>query len=270
MNTRLHAWKPTLCAALLLIPTSAVQSLQPRQQPRLFGTKKEIPFSLKGDIYFLPDNASQLPDFSKLKPVGSIYATKLNFPKNRFDSGFPDVTGRFEWFAIDYNGDLFIPEAGKYKFRITSDDGSRLYIDGQRRIDNDGIHSATTKEASVDLSKGPHKLRLSYFQGPRYYVALVLEIAEQGGAYHTLNTREFAHVPRAANGPTLAQQPIARALQQTCHVEVYGIHFDFDSYQLRPESGPVLREIAESLNSNTSLRLQIAGHTDNIGGAAFN
>jgi outer membrane protein OmpA-like peptidoglycan-associated protein len=53
-------------------------------------------------------------------------------------------------------------------------------------------------------------------------------------------------------------------------VDVYGIYFDFASDRLRPESGPVLREISEALTKNPSWRLTINGHTDNVGGDAMN
>jgi len=54
------------------------------------------------------------------------------------------------------------------------------------------------------------------------------------------------------------------------HVDVYGIYFDFGSDRLRPESGPVLREISEALTKNPSWTLTINGHTDNVGGDALN
>ncbi len=54
------------------------------------------------------------------------------------------------------------------------------------------------------------------------------------------------------------------------HVDVYGIYFDFASDVLRPESEPVLREIADALAKHADWRLRIQGHTDNIGGDAVN
>ena len=54
------------------------------------------------------------------------------------------------------------------------------------------------------------------------------------------------------------------------HVDVYGIYFDFASDRLRPESGPVLREISDALTKNPAWTLTINGHTDNVGGDAFN
>ena len=51
------------------------------------------------------------------------------------------------------------------KFSLTSDDGSRLYIDGRIAIDNDGSHGAVLKESSLNLEAGKHTLRLEYFDG---------------------------------------------------------------------------------------------------------
>ncbi len=53
-------------------------------------------------------------------------------------------------------------------------------------------------------------------------------------------------------------------------VDVYGIYFDFASDRLRPESAPVLAEIAAVLTKNRGWKLNISGHTDNIGGDASN
>ena len=44
---------------------------------------------------------SHLPKFEKMKPVGTIYTSSLNLPPQDFRQGFPGVTSRFEWFAID-------------------------------------------------------------------------------------------------------------------------------------------------------------------------
>ncbi len=51
---------------------------------------------------------------------------------------------------------------------------------------------------------------------------------------------------------------------------VYGIYFGFDSAGLRPESDPALEEIAEALGHNLAWKVKIEGHTDNIGGDAYN
>ena len=54
--------------------------------------------------------------------------------------------------------------AGSYAFRITSDDGSKLSIDGAVVIDHDGLHGDTSKEGTVTLTAGTHALRIDYIE----------------------------------------------------------------------------------------------------------
>ena len=65
-------------------------------------------------------------------------------------------------------------------------------------------------------------------------------------------------------------QSIEQALKKDGRVDVYGIYFDFGSDQLRPESQPVLQEIAAALKNNPGWKLHVNGHTDNVGGDAYN
>jgi outer membrane protein OmpA-like peptidoglycan-associated protein len=65
-------------------------------------------------------------------------------------------------------------------------------------------------------------------------------------------------------------QQIEQELKQTGQAEVYGIYFDFASDEIKPESEPVLREIADALTHNLAWKLRVEGHTDNIGGDQYN
>jgi outer membrane protein OmpA-like peptidoglycan-associated protein len=65
-------------------------------------------------------------------------------------------------------------------------------------------------------------------------------------------------------------QQIEKELKQKGQAEVYGIYFDFASDKIKPESEPVLREIADALNHNPTWKLRVEGHTDNIGGDDYN
>jgi outer membrane protein OmpA-like peptidoglycan-associated protein len=65
-------------------------------------------------------------------------------------------------------------------------------------------------------------------------------------------------------------QQIEQELKQKGQAEVYGIYFDFASDKIKPESDPVLREIADALNHNPAWKLRVEGHTDNIGGDEYN
>ena len=160
-----------------------------------FGTTVVIPSGLRGVIYHIRHNSSRLPKFEKLKPEGTIYTTALNVPPQDFSIGFPGVTQRFEWFAIDYTGRFWIEKPGIYRFSLTSDDGSRLYIDDQLIVDNDGEHPPEKREGSIQLAGGIHRIRVPYFQGRRFQVALVLEIAGPGDGFRVFSTDEFKPPP---------------------------------------------------------------------------
>jgi hypothetical protein len=180
------------------------QRKAPRQYPAAtFGSSLVLPHALRGDIYHLPIDTRELPDFRKLTPAGRVYATTLSVPQQAFTSGFPGVTSRYEWFAIDYHGDIFIDKRGSYMFELTSDDGSVLYIDGKRIIDNDGLHQAVSARGAAKLQHGLHHLRVSYFQGPRFEVMLRLEVAGPKEKWHLFSMAEFT--PRDEPGAAAPQ-----------------------------------------------------------------
>ena len=67
-------------------------------------------------------------------------------------------------FAMRTRGRLEIAEAGDYVFYLTSDDGSALYIDDVRVVDNDGIHGAFEQSVTVALDAGWHDVEIRYFE----------------------------------------------------------------------------------------------------------
>jgi len=53
-------------------------------------------------------------------------------------------------------------------------------------------------------------------------------------------------------------------------IALYGIYFDFDKSNVKPESGPTLKEISKLLSENPKLKLYVVGHTDNVGDYSYN
>jgi len=74
----------------------------------------------------------------------------------------------------------------------------------------------------------------------------------------------------------MAQQVVADAktmasdIGSTGKSAIYGIYFDFDKADVKPESEPALKEIAKLLSENPQLKLYVVGHTDNVGGLDYN
>jgi len=174
---------------LLLTLLSALLIAQEQEVPA-FGISVYLS-GLTGQIYAIKEGTKNLPDFKKLKPIGTIYTYSLAIAPRDFDEGFPGMPDRLEWFAIDYTGRFWIEKEARYRFILTSDDGSRLYIDGKQLIDNDDQHPPQTKAGIVNLKPGVHSMRVSYFQGPRYHVALTLDVVGPDGQQRPFNTQEF-------------------------------------------------------------------------------
>ena len=109
-----------------------------------------------------------------------------------------------------------------------------------------------------------------------------LALAWKLGSSDTLQLVKISYPPQPAAaqaaGASAAQtgsgtgggQQIEQELKQKGQAEVYGIYFDFASDKIKPESEPVLREIADALNHNPAWKLRVEGHTDNIGGDLYN
>jgi len=99
---------------------------------------------------------NKLPDFEKLKPVNS----------GKADSGIADtnLSKKRDNFGIVIEGELPIKTAGKYRFKLASDDGSKLRVNGRVVIDNDGVHGVVTKTGSIDLKPGKALVRIEFFE----------------------------------------------------------------------------------------------------------
>ena len=68
----------------------------------------------------------------------------------------------------------------------------------------------------------------------------------------------------------VSAEQIGGALGKDGRVAIYGIYFDFDKADIKPESDKQLAEMANLLKSSPGLKVFIVGHTDNKGALAYN
>ncbi|MFI7600045.1 PA14 domain-containing protein [Actinoplanes sp. NPDC049681] len=92
----------------------------------------------------------QTPNVGKLVPAVDLRTAE--------DFAFEDN------FVAHVLGNLTVPADGSYTFRLTSDDGSRLTIDGTTAIDNDGLHGVESADGTVALTAGHHSVFIEYFE----------------------------------------------------------------------------------------------------------
>jgi hypothetical protein len=129
------------------------------------------PFALGGDIgdfkavvCFIQPGTLRIADVQRCDPAAVFYTDTFNVPERQYTQGFPGVTNRSSWFMIDYRGSFAVSKDGDYRFRLHSDDGAYLYIDGALVIENDGKHEPISRSGSVHLQPGHHQLKLLYAQ----------------------------------------------------------------------------------------------------------
>lgn len=95
-----------------------------------------------------------LPNFSTLTP--SKTGTVANFdltPRTQNDN-----------FAFRFTGNIQIATAGAYTFYTTSDDGSKLYINGTQVVNNDGLHGMVEASGAITLTAGTHNIEVTVFE----------------------------------------------------------------------------------------------------------
>lgn len=72
--------------------------------------------------------------------------------------------GNGDTYAVRFETTLNVTNTGTYTFTTTSDDGSQLFVDGIRVVDNDGLHGARLRTGSTSLSAGEHDIVIIFFE----------------------------------------------------------------------------------------------------------
>lgn len=96
-------------------------------------------------------------------PVLSRIDPNLSFG---FINGSPGAGVNEKNWSARWSGSLTPPTSGSYTLFLSSDDGSRLYVNGSLAIDNWGDHGNQTKSATLDLIAGQaYSIEVQYYQG---------------------------------------------------------------------------------------------------------
>ena len=129
----------------------------------------------------------------------------------------------------------------------------RNYANAARQIGGSVYERASNNMAYIRILKDGKEVwvKLDPYGGDRYYLTFVEKEA--------MNQEVIADAKFLADG-----------IGTTGHVAIYGIYFDFNKSDVKPESEPSLNEIAKLLTGNPNLKVFIVGHTDNVGGVDYN
>lgn len=110
--------------------------------------------------YELP-TLTALPDFDALAPYLSGVVDQILIPSTTAEFA---GSGRIDRVGAVYTGWLIVPQSAFWTLSTTSDDGSRLWLDDELVVDNDGIHGMVMRSATLPLEAGMHAIRVEFFE----------------------------------------------------------------------------------------------------------
>uniref|UniRef100_UPI0035695FDF PA14 domain-containing protein n=1 Tax=Zeaxanthinibacter enoshimensis TaxID=392009 RepID=UPI0035695FDF len=137
-------------------------------------------------------------------------------------------------FAIVYDGFLNIKKAGSYAFRLISDDGSYLFVDGKKVIDNSGPHGSRIKDGEVHLNEGRHPIQVVYGQGEGGAMISLQVFDTEKEAYSLLDGAMISHENNAVPSNESTPERLA-SMASTPNPSLKGVHPSFDLRQARPD-----------------------------------
>ena len=113
-------------------------------------------------------------------------------------------------------------------------------------------------------------------EGDVYVMVCTLENHFWGSETKLEKGRTYARVdivevkPMETRMVVVTSEEMAKGIEKTGKIALYGIFFDTDKSDIKPESVPALEEIAKLMKASPELRVLVVGHTDSTGDREYN
>ncbi len=104
------------------------------------------------DLAYYQEDQNSVDNLNIFVPVWTRKATEIT----------ADVSPSLNPFGLIYSGYVLVPTDEMYTLYLSSDDGSKLFIDNNLIINNDSIHTYATVQGKIGLLKGFHKIEIRY------------------------------------------------------------------------------------------------------------
>jgi beta-glucosidase len=137
------------------------------------GAGKELPAIPASSFQTEGGTPGLTAEYSADADGANVYLKRID-PQLNFDwgDGAPDAKVPQDHFFVKWTGYLTSPEDGTYAVSATSDDGMRVYVNGQLVADNWGDHSAQSVIGRITLKAGEKvPLKVLYYEGTGEAVA---------------------------------------------------------------------------------------------------
>lgn len=225
-------------------------------------------------LYFSSDGLMGLGGydifFTKLKMDGSWEEPKnIGYPINSFDDDvgfFVSTDGHYGYFASNkYNGvggwDLYYfdlyeearPEKVLFVKGKVEENGDEGFAD--TRVELKNVETKKVTHVPVDTTTGEYVAALPFRND------FIMTVKRKG---YVQESKYLARIDPRYNSPIELLVNL-RPIEVGMSYRLNDIYFDFNSFELRPESEVVIEEFKAFLQENPNLKVSIEGHTDNIG-----
>ncbi len=206
-------------------------------------------------------------------PVILHGVTRLRLSSKSFDEIKSQGKTSLRYFYVRDGGETSQPAyVGGILTRVEPQDVAYPMIVNNERVDLPAIHLSGIMEV-VGKNPFPKKYRPSHSEADVYVVddpvdplVLVLRIKDQQWSQGKFKVEVIRINYKTAQPVNLVE----KQLTEQKRAVTYGIYFDFNKDTIKPESEPVLKEIVQAMTDNPDWKLTVEGHTDNIGGDAYN
>lgn len=185
----------------------------------------------------------------KYDSIGTVKLSKVQIAHTDIDDAlFPGVDLRVR-FAMVLHSEMNVNREGCYELSLSSDDGSRLWINDELVVNNDGSHQLETERDTVYLTKGQHSAKLWYFQGLPYHYGLMMDIdrIENLAKCHGLGEEVY-----------------------TSSSAVNNVLFNTNEFLISEDGKKELLKIVKHINRQKVKRIKVIGFADQQGSEDYN
>lgn len=169
------------------VPTDIQNLVDDENAYRLGLGQTELSSGLSCTLYtvtggqFIQNDATHTPTLTGVTQVATfLYSSSFNQLNAPISDGLNVLPAALRpvyqnLFLLRCQGQVVIQNTDYYQFDLASDDGSVLYLDGARTIDNDGNHGINDVTGQKYLRRGVHTFRLDFAQTGAGNQALILK-----------------------------------------------------------------------------------------------
>ncbi len=211
------------------------------------GHTQEVVFEpFVGQVYKLPNDKKKSgfgPYVKDLEPFTEIVLDSLNIPWTKQDTPLLHVPMR-PGTAFLFKSAISFPKTGKYRFQVLTDDGCRIWINDSLVVLNDGRYHIRPRVIVKHFEAGTYPMRMWYYQGfpDKYQLELKVSYQEDKMAAKELSL-------------VLSDEDLT---------------FEFNSFTLTPAGREKIENLITELKGRPIKNIDVHGHTDSVGEAAYN